>query len=204
MISAKASAASSIFSALVARDGVNALPVVEHEAELLSAEGTYPYGALGAAANAAAMKNWRSNRDRAVSLIQATFERAFARYRDRPASYSEDYAFGDMLIHLGGSLPNEVLRHALDLLVQNLLMTDTKAYQVQAQMFACDGREVKADNAIDAVQSLGTCGKITVQSRAKSAQAQVAQRRALLEQAKLNLSYCTIVSTVWMPRVKFL
>jgi hypothetical protein len=56
-----------------------------------------------------------------------------------------------MLIHLGGSLPNEVLRPALDLLVQNLLMTDTKAYQVQAQMFACDGREVKADNAIDAV-----------------------------------------------------
>jgi hypothetical protein len=151
MISAKASAASSIFSALVARDGVNALPVVEHEAELLSAEETYPYGALGAAENAAAMKDWRGNRERAFSLIQATFERAFARYRDQPASYSDDYAFGDMLIHLGGSLPNEILRPALDLLVQNLLMTDTKAYQVQAQMFACDGREVKADNAIDAV-----------------------------------------------------
>jgi hypothetical protein len=151
MISAKSAAASPIFAALIARDGVNALPVVEHEAELLAIDDTYPYGALGAAANAAAMKDWRSNRDRAVSLIQATFERAFARYRDRPASYSEDYAFGDMLIHLGGSLPNEVLRPALDLLVQNLLMTDTKAYQVQAQMFACDGREVKADNAIDAV-----------------------------------------------------
>jgi hypothetical protein len=151
MISAKSAAASPIFAALIARDGVNALPVVEHETELLAIDDTYPYGALGAAANAAAMKDWRSNRDRAVSLIQATFERAFARYRDRPASYSEDYAFGDMLIHLGGSLPNEVLRPALDLLVHNLLMTDTKAYQVQAQMFACDGREVKADNAIDAV-----------------------------------------------------
>ncbi len=151
MISARSAAASPIFAALIARDGVNALPLVEHEAELLAIDDTYPYGALGAAANAAAMKDWRSDRDRAVSLIQATFERAFARYRDRPASYSEDYAFGDMLIHLGGSLPTEVLRPALDLLVQNLLMTDTKAYQVQAQMFACDGREVKADNAIDAV-----------------------------------------------------
>ncbi len=34
------------------------------------------------------------------------------------------------------------------------------------------------------------------QTRAKSAQAQVAQRRALLDQAKLNLSYCTIVAPV--------
>jgi membrane fusion protein (multidrug efflux system) len=32
------------------------------------------------------------------------------------------------------------------------------------------------------------------ETRAKSALAQVAQRRALVEQAKLNLSYCTIVA----------
>lgn len=34
------------------------------------------------------------------------------------------------------------------------------------------------------------------ETRAKSAQAQVAQRRALLDQAKLNLSYCTIFAPV--------
>jgi membrane fusion protein (multidrug efflux system) len=34
------------------------------------------------------------------------------------------------------------------------------------------------------------------EARAKSAAAQVAQRKALLDQAKLNLSYCTIVSPV--------
>jgi membrane fusion protein (multidrug efflux system) len=34
------------------------------------------------------------------------------------------------------------------------------------------------------------------QARAKSAAAQVAQKKALLDQAKLNLSYCTIVSPV--------
>jgi membrane fusion protein, multidrug efflux system len=34
------------------------------------------------------------------------------------------------------------------------------------------------------------------ETRAKSAQAQVAQRRALLDQAKLNLSYCTIAAPV--------
>jgi membrane fusion protein, multidrug efflux system len=35
-----------------------------------------------------------------------------------------------------------------------------------------------------------------IQSRAKSAQAQVAQRRALLDQARLNLGYCVIVAPV--------
>jgi membrane fusion protein (multidrug efflux system) len=34
------------------------------------------------------------------------------------------------------------------------------------------------------------------ETRAKSAQAQVAQRRALLDQAKLNLGYCTIIAPV--------
>ena len=34
------------------------------------------------------------------------------------------------------------------------------------------------------------------EARAKSAVAQVAQRKALLDQAKLNLSYCTIVAPV--------
>src|SRR6202040_2651635 len=34
------------------------------------------------------------------------------------------------------------------------------------------------------------------QARARSAQAQVAQKKALVDQAKLNLSYCTIVAPV--------
>ncbi len=34
------------------------------------------------------------------------------------------------------------------------------------------------------------------EARAKSAQAQVAQKKALLDQAKLNLGYCTIVAPV--------
>jgi hypothetical protein len=150
MISPKIGAATSIFSALVARDGMNAIPVVEQEAERLAYGGTYPYGALGAAANAAVMKEWRSNREHAVSVLQAIFERAFMRYSERPETYPDNYAFGDMLIQMGGGLPKEAVRPALDLLVKNLLTTDTKTNQVQAQMLACDGHEVKAENAIDA------------------------------------------------------
>jgi hypothetical protein len=56
-----------------------------------------------------------------------------------------------MLIQIGGTLPPEVIRPALDLLVMNLLTTDAKTTQVQAQMLACDGKEIKAQNAIDAV-----------------------------------------------------
>jgi membrane fusion protein (multidrug efflux system) len=53
----------------------------------------------------------------------------------------------------------------------------------------------QADATIQAAQTAPQQVAVT-QTRAKSAQAQVAQKRALLDQAKLNLSYCVIVAPV--------
>jgi hypothetical protein len=145
----KSIAATRIFAAIAHRDGLDAIPVLEQEAERLSYEGTYSYSAIAAAANDAVLKESGRDHERAVSLIKPVFERAFARYSNRPENYEDNYAFGDMLIQMGGWLPKEVIRPALELLVKNLLATDVNAYQVQAQMLSCDGREVKADNAID-------------------------------------------------------
>ncbi|MGA2591331.1 MAG: HlyD family secretion protein [Bryobacteraceae bacterium] len=53
----------------------------------------------------------------------------------------------------------------------------------------------QADASIQAAMTAPQQVAVT-EARAKSAQAQVAQRRALLDQAKLNLSYCVIVAPV--------
>jgi membrane fusion protein (multidrug efflux system) len=56
-------------------------------------------------------------------------------------------------------------------------------------------RITQADASIDAAGTAPQQVAVS-QSRAKSALAQVAQKKALLDQAKLNLTYCTIVAPV--------
>jgi membrane fusion protein (multidrug efflux system) len=65
----------------------------------------------------------------------------------------------------------------------------------QASIDQANQRIAQADASIDTANTAPQQVKVS-ESRAKEAAAQVAQRRALLDQAKLNLSYCTITAPV--------
>lgn len=147
-----------VFQILVARDGVGALPVLEQEAERLGIQGRYPYAAIGQAAMQSVSKEWGSNKQHAVEVVQSVFERGFANYsQDARRGYFDDLEFGNMLRVVAGGLPQESVQPALRLLVKNLLATDTKAYQFQAEVYTKDGKKARADNAIDAaILNLGT------------------------------------------------
>ena len=147
-----------VFQTLVARDGVSALPELEQEAERLGIQGHYPYAALGQAAMQSVSKDWGSNKQHAVEVVQSVFEREFANYsQDARRGYFDDLEFGNMLRTVAGGLPQESVQPALRLVVKNLLGTDTKAYQFQGEVYTKDGEKARADNAIDAaILNLGT------------------------------------------------
>jgi len=63
----------------------------------------------------------------------------------------------------------------------------------QSGIEAANAKITQADASVQAAMTAPQQVAVS-ETRAKSAQAQVAQRRALLDQAKLNLSYCTIVA----------
>jgi len=65
----------------------------------------------------------------------------------------------------------------------------------QSAVEEANARITQADATIQAAMTAPQQVAVT-ETRAKSAQAQVAQRKALLDQAKLNLGYCTIVAPV--------
>jgi membrane fusion protein (multidrug efflux system) len=71
---------------------------------------------------------------------------------------------------------------------QNIVVAQTAIEQARTRI-------VQADASIESAQTAPRQVAAS-ETRAKSALAQVAQRRALLDQAKLNLSYCTIVAPV--------
>lgn len=131
-----------VFGVMIERDGVRALPLLEQEAERMSADGPYPYGALGYAA-------MQCDRTYPVEVVQQVFEQAFERYRSGPRTYLDDYEFGRMLQVVAGGI-QETVRPALQLLVKNLLTTDTSKYRFEAGVYTNDGKAGKVDNAIDA------------------------------------------------------
>jgi membrane fusion protein, multidrug efflux system len=69
---------------------------------------------------------------------------------------------------------------------QNIAVAQTAVEQANQRVTQADASIDSASTAPDQVRA--------TQARAKSAAAEVEQRRALVEQAKLNLSYCTIVA----------
>lgn len=141
-----------VFDVLVERDGVSALPVLEEEAARIGADGAYPYGALGNAAMQSVLKEWATNRQHAVDVVQKVFDQAFTRYSEAPREYADDFEFAKMLQEVSGGLPHETVQPALRLLVKNLLATDTTKfkYGFEAEVFTADGKTAKADNPIDA------------------------------------------------------
>jgi hypothetical protein len=146
-----------VFEVLVERDGVTALPLLEQEAERLGLQGHYPYTALGYAAMQATSKDWGSDNQRAIRVLQSVFDPAFARYRQNAGGYFDDFEFGKMLQVLAGGLPFDSVQPAVRLLVKNLLATDTRKYQFEAEVYTSDGQTAKVRNAIDAtILSFGT------------------------------------------------
>ena len=139
-----------VFEVLAARDGVSAIPSLEHEAALLGTEGHYPYGALGFAAMRAVSKEWPNDRPRALEEVQSVFERSFARYSQSGHAYFDDCEFGNMLQVFAGYLPRESLQTGLRMLVKNLLEADINKYHFHAEVRTSDGKIAMVNNAIDA------------------------------------------------------
>jgi hypothetical protein len=139
-----------VFDVLAARDGANALPLLEKESTRLGFQGHYPYSALGYAAMQSVSKDWVGDRQQAIRVLQSVFESAFENYRRDRRGYFDDIEFGDMLGVLSGALPADPLRPALTLLVDNILSTDTQKYRFQVRVYTSEGKIVRSDNAIDA------------------------------------------------------
>jgi hypothetical protein len=154
---AKMQLAIQVFDLLIDRDGVSALPTLEQEAELMGSKGHYPYAALGYAANQATLKDWGRDNQHAIRVLQSFFDPAFARYSHTAHSYPDDLEFGKMLQVLAGGLPFDSVQPALHMLVKNLLATDTRKYQFEADVYTNEGKSAKVQNAIDAaLLSLGS------------------------------------------------
>ena len=139
-----------VFMVLVTRDGASALPLLEQEAERLGVQGHYPYGALGYAAMQATLKDWGRDNQHAIQVLESVFQPAFARYSQNAHKYADDLEFGKMLEVLAGGLPFDSVRPALHMLVRNLLATDTRKYQFEAEVYTSDGKTAKMHNTIDA------------------------------------------------------
>ena len=139
-----------VFDILVLRDGENALPVLQQEADRMGLQGHYPYAALGYGTIQASNKYWGHDNPRAIRLLESVFQPAFARYSQAPHTYFDDYEFGGMLQVLAGGLPFDSVQPALHLLVKNLLATDTSKYQFTAEVINVSGQKATAHNAIDA------------------------------------------------------
>ena len=142
--------AHNVFDILVMRDGENALPVLQQEADRMGLQGHYPYAALGYATMQASNKYWGNDNPRAIRLLESVFQPAFVRYSQAPRTYFDDYEFGGMLQELAGGLPFDSVQPALHLLVKNLLATDTSKYQFTAEVINVNGQSAAVHNAIDA------------------------------------------------------
>jgi hypothetical protein len=148
--SVQGSLANRIFSTVIERDGLAALPLVEQAADRLGTKGHYPYGALGYAAMQAANPFWGNNQQRGVDILRLVLDPSFARYKQAPNRFEDDVEFGTMLQVLAGGLPLEVVQPGLHEFVHRILAMDQSAHPLEVDVTTRDGRSVKSDNAIDA------------------------------------------------------
>lgn len=133
-----------VFGILALRDGENALPVLQREADRMGLQGHYPYSALGYATMQIANKYWGNDNPRAIRILDSVFQPAFERYSQAPRTYFDDYEFGEMLQVLAGGLPFDSVQPALHLLVKNLLATDISKYQFTAEVINISGQKATA------------------------------------------------------------
>lgn len=86
-------------------------------------------------------------------------------------------------------------RAALDARRASVREADDNIAVAQSAVDQANQRITQADASIESAQTAPNQVAVS-EARAKAAWAQVAQKQALVEQAKLNLSYCTIVAPV--------
>ncbi|MGA7414755.1 MAG: hypothetical protein WBW33_30075 [Bryobacteraceae bacterium] len=139
-----------VFSAVIARGGASALPIVEQAAQRLGARGHYPYSALGYTTMEASAPFWRDDQPRAVEILRSVFEPAFVRYKKSARQDSDDFEFGGMLQVFAGGLPFDLVKPALHELVNRILAMDPNKNQFEAEVYTRDGRKVAVNTPIDA------------------------------------------------------
>jgi membrane fusion protein (multidrug efflux system) len=209
--------AGDVLARLDARDYEVAL--AKAQADLADAEATLESSRIDvpitAANTASQLKTANSSRVDATALVagaerqlaaaQAKLDTAQAQVREAEATYknaSDDVARYKLLVD-----KNEIPRQQYDTAVSSAAAyratVDARRAAVaeaqqniavaQAAIDQANQRIPQADASIESAMTAPDQVK-AVQARVKAASAQVMQRRAAVEQAKLNLSYCTIVA----------
>ena len=166
---------------------------------------------------ASQLKTARSSRDDAAAFLvgaqrqltaaQARLESAQAQVREAQANYqkaSDDEKRYKLLVDKN-EIPRQqydtaasaaaAAKAAVDARQAAVREAEQNIVVAQSGIDQANQRITQADASIQAAQTAPQQVAVT-ESRVKSAIAQVAQRRALVDQAKLNLSYCTIVAPV--------
>jgi len=144
---------------------------------------------------------------RQLSAARERLESAQAQVREAAANVkktSDDVARYKLLVD-----KNEIPRQQYDTAVAEAASAQAELDSRNAAVREAEQNIVVAQSAVDQANQRITQADASIESamtapqqvqisetRAKSAQAQVAQKKALLDQAKLNLSYCTIVAPV--------
>jgi membrane fusion protein (multidrug efflux system) len=140
-----------------------------------------------------------------LNAAQARLETAAAQVREAQANLtkaSDDVRRYKLLVD-----KDEIPRQTYDTAVDTAAAAQATLDARKSAVGEAEQNVVAAQSAVDSAKQRISQADATVESaltapqqvqvsesRAKSALAQVAQRKALVEQAKLNLSYCTIVA----------
>jgi membrane fusion protein (multidrug efflux system) len=144
---------------------------------------------------------------RQLTAARARLEAAQAQVREAEANYkkaSEDVARYKLLVD-----KNEIPRQQYDTSVTTAAAAQAAIDARSAAVHEAEQNIVVAQSAVEqanqritqadaSIESAATAPKQVAvsEARARSASAQVDQKKALVEQAKLNLSYCTIIASV--------
>jgi len=145
--------------------------------------------------------------ERQLNAAQARLDTAKAQVREAEANYQKDR--DDVVRYKLLVDKEEISRQQYDTAVDTAdaakATIDARAaavaeaeQNVRAAQSVVEEASTKIPQADASIESASTAPQqvAVTETRAKSALAQVAQRKALLDQAKLNLSYCTIVAPV--------
>jgi membrane fusion protein, multidrug efflux system len=145
--------------------------------------------------------------ERQLNAAQARLETANAQVREAQANYKKDQ--DDVVRYKLLVVKEEISQQLFDTAVSTAdaakatidarIAAAAEADQnIRAAQSAVEEANAKIAQANASVEQASTAPQqvAVTETRAKSAAAQVAQRKALLDQAKLNLSYCTIIAPV--------
>lgn len=119
-------AATPVFQGLARDKGESQLPRLRQEALRLAAESQYPYAAMAGAVIELVRDHRRGGPDsgdgQAVA-VESVFDEAVATYERSFPTWSVNSDFGRMLQRLAYQLPEEKVRHALEVFVNNVQTT---------------------------------------------------------------------------------